>query len=425
VRARVKDKRVLALVKAFLKAGVLTETGENRDTLTGTPQGGILSPLIFNIAMTALDEHLMAPWEEGGAMSTEYRRAARRRKGLPNYRLIRYAADFAVLTDGTRQDAEALRGEITGVLATLGLRLSEAKTRVMHLSEGLPFLGFRLQWRRKRGTSKWYVYTFIDDRPVRSLKAKIRALTPRTSQLDLEHVLTRLNQVMHGWANYFRHAVAKRVFAMLDQEATQVSFDSLDFDSVFASRAADDWLTEMRATGSVFLSGGTMQSATVLRPIVEGLVGSGRIMDAMSRPMTHVQELSETFTLRDDRFDTSDFALITDDYSVTGAGSVGIDGSVDLKTRIQLTSLGVQKMFMLGSLDLPTSALPNLPPIPAQVTGSLENLIVRPNVSALPRSTVEWLVDALLQSPRTIGGAVVHTIGRLWGGARRLVGAGD
>ena len=84
VRARVKDKRVLALVKAFLKAGVLTEIGEHRDTLTGTPQGGILSPLIFNIAMTALDEHLMAPWEEGGAMSTEYRRAARRRKGLPN-----------------------------------------------------------------------------------------------------------------------------------------------------------------------------------------------------------------------------------------------------------------------------------------------------------------------------------------------------
>ena len=91
VRARVKDKRVLALVKAFLKAGVLTELGEHRDTLTGTPQGGILSPLIFNIAMTALDEHLMAPWKPGGPMSTDGRRAARRRKGLPNWRFIRYA----------------------------------------------------------------------------------------------------------------------------------------------------------------------------------------------------------------------------------------------------------------------------------------------------------------------------------------------
>jgi len=105
------------------------------------------------------------------------------------------------------------------LLPTFGLRLSEAKTRVVHLSEGFPFLGFRIQWRRKRGTGKWHAWTFIDDRPVRTAKAKIRALTPRTSQLDLEHMLTRLNQVMHGWANYFRHAVAKRAFAILDHFA--------------------------------------------------------------------------------------------------------------------------------------------------------------------------------------------------------------
>jgi RNA-directed DNA polymerase len=219
VRARVKDKRVLALVKAFLKAGVLTELGEHRETLTGTPQGGILSPLIFNIALSALDEHLTAPWEEGGAMSADHKRAARRRKGLPNWRIIRYADDFAVMIHGSEHDADALREEIAGVLAGLGLRLSEAKTRVAHLDEGFSFLGFRIQRRRKRGTDKWYIYTFIDDRPIRSLKAKIRALTHRTSQLDLEYVLTRLNQVMHGWANYFRHAVAKNAFAMLDNFA--------------------------------------------------------------------------------------------------------------------------------------------------------------------------------------------------------------
>ena len=219
VRARVKDKRVLALVKAFLKAGVLTELGEHRETHTGTPQGGILSPLIFNIALTALDGHVMAPWKEGGAMSASYKREARRRKGLPNWRIVRYADDFAVLVHGSKSDAEALREEIAGVLAGLGLRFSDAKTRVTHMSEGFSFLGFRIQWRRKRGTNKWYVYTFIDARPVRSLKAKIRALTPRTSQLDAEYVLTRLNQVMHGWANYFRHAVAKDTFTMLDNFA--------------------------------------------------------------------------------------------------------------------------------------------------------------------------------------------------------------
>src|SRR3984893_16832240 len=216
VRARVKDKRVLALVKAFLKAGVLTELGEHRDTLTGTPQGGILSPLIFNIALSALDERLTAPWEEGGAMSTEYRRAARRRKGLPTWRAVRYADDFAVLVNGSEHDAEALREEIADVLAGLGLRFSEAKTRVAHMSEWFSFLGFRIQWRRKRGTAKWYVYTFIDDRPIRSLKAKIRALTRRQSQLDLGYVLARLNMVMHGWARFFRHAVAKKTFSRLD-----------------------------------------------------------------------------------------------------------------------------------------------------------------------------------------------------------------
>ena len=70
VRTRIKDKRVLALVKAFLKAGILTELGEPQDTFTGTPQGGILSPLLANIALSVLDEHVMAPWKPGGTMST-------------------------------------------------------------------------------------------------------------------------------------------------------------------------------------------------------------------------------------------------------------------------------------------------------------------------------------------------------------------
>jgi RNA-directed DNA polymerase len=105
----------------------------------------------------------MAPWKAGGAMSTDGRRTARRRKGLPNWRIVRYADDFAVLVNGSEHDAAALHEEIAGVLATMGLRFSAAKTRVVHMSEGFSFLGFRIQWRRKRGTDKHYVYTFIDD----------------------------------------------------------------------------------------------------------------------------------------------------------------------------------------------------------------------------------------------------------------------
>ena len=219
VRLRVKDKHVLALVKAFLKAGILTELGEYEGTNTGTPQGGILSPLLANIALSVLDEHLHAPWKPGGSMSTDYRRARRRASGEPTWRLIRYADDFVVLVHGTRADVDALREEVAEVLAPMGLRFSAAKTQVVNLSDGFDFLGFRIQRRRKRGTNKWHVYTFIGQRPIRSVKAKIRALTHRTSQQDLRSVLTRLHQVMHGWANYFRHAVAKNLFSMLDDFA--------------------------------------------------------------------------------------------------------------------------------------------------------------------------------------------------------------
>jgi RNA-directed DNA polymerase len=87
---------------------------------------------------------------------------------------------------------------------------------VVHMSDGFDFLGFRIRWKRKRGTNKWYVYTFVADRPVRTVKAKIRALTHKTSQWSLASVLTRLGQIMRGWANYFRYAVAKHTFGKLD-----------------------------------------------------------------------------------------------------------------------------------------------------------------------------------------------------------------
>jgi RNA-directed DNA polymerase len=207
VRRRVKDKRVLALVKAFLKAGVLTEHGAAEDSDIGTPQGGILSPLLANIALSVLDEHVMAPWKPNAMMGTLYRRHARRAKGLATWRIVRYADDFVVLVHGQQADVETLREDVAQALEPLGLRLSPAKTRIVHMSDGFDFLGFHIQWRRKRGTNQWYVYTFIADRPVTAVKAKIRALTHRTSQANMGTTLTRINQILRGWVNYFRHAV--------------------------------------------------------------------------------------------------------------------------------------------------------------------------------------------------------------------------
>ncbi|MET8748413.1 group II intron reverse transcriptase/maturase [Streptomyces sp. NPDC004728] len=213
VRMRLKDKRVLALVKAFLKAGIMTELGERDETTSGTPQGGILSPLLANIALSALDDFAAEQWTN--TMATRRDRERRRKHGLGTWRLVRYADDFVVMVHGTREHVEELRGQVSEVLATMGLVLSPSKTRIVHLADGFDFLGFRVVWNRKRGTDKWYVYTFIADKPVEALKRKIKSLTLRLSHLDYRVALIRINQIQRGWANYFKHAVAKHTLSRL------------------------------------------------------------------------------------------------------------------------------------------------------------------------------------------------------------------
>jgi RNA-directed DNA polymerase len=118
-----------------------------------------------NIALSVLGEHLQGPWQPGGTMSTEYRRARRRAQQLPTWRMVRYADDFVVLVHGTRHRVEALREEVVQVLAPMALQFSAAKTQVVHLDDGFDCLGFRVQRRRKRGTNKCYVYTFSANVP--------------------------------------------------------------------------------------------------------------------------------------------------------------------------------------------------------------------------------------------------------------------
>ncbi|MFF2351876.1 reverse transcriptase/maturase family protein [Kitasatospora sp. NPDC058115] len=128
MRDRIADKQVLPLVKAFLKSGIMSRDGTLADTRTGTPQGGILSPLLANFALTVLDEYVTN--RPGGPTTTEARRAGHRRRGEPNLRLVRYADDFLILVSGTREHCEALREKLAAVLAPMGMRLSMEKTRI-------------------------------------------------------------------------------------------------------------------------------------------------------------------------------------------------------------------------------------------------------------------------------------------------------
>lgn len=205
----------MGLVKAFLRAGILSEDGHLRDTDTGTPQGGILSPLLANIALSVLDEHFAQVWQT--MSGTTYQRTKRRRSGLTNYRIVRYADDFVVLVAGTEAHAQALREEVAEVLAPMGLSLSEAKTRVCHIDEGFDFLGFRIQRKRKRGMDKCVVYTYPSKKALASVVGKVRVLTRRASHPTLAVLLRRVNSVLRGWCAYFRHGVSKATFGYLDQ----------------------------------------------------------------------------------------------------------------------------------------------------------------------------------------------------------------
>ncbi len=212
VRDRIGDKRVLGLVKAFLKAGVLGEDGRDRETITGTPQGGILSPLLANIALSVLDDHFAEKWDP----DTERRRRHRKRGGA-TYRLVRYADDFVVMVAGTREHAEALRDEVSAVLAPMGLRLSEPKTRVVHIDEGFDFLGFRIQRRRWKGRGdKRAVYTYPSKKALASVMATVRSLTRRSKHRTLAALLRSLMPVLRGWCKYFRHGVSAATFRYLD-----------------------------------------------------------------------------------------------------------------------------------------------------------------------------------------------------------------
>ncbi|MEV7630740.1 group II intron reverse transcriptase/maturase [Actinoplanes sp. NPDC089786] len=216
MRGRIADKRVLDLVKAFLKAGILGEDRQLRETNAGTPQGSILSPLLSNVALAVLDEHIAQ--QPGGPNSSPGVRAGRLRRGLPNFKLVRYADDCCLMIRGSQSDAVALRDEITGVLSTMGLRLSPEKTLITHIDEGVDFLGWRIQRHRKRGTDRHFIYTYPARKSLKAVMAKVKTLCRQVEvSQPLDELIRRLNQAVRGWCAYFRSGVSSVTFAYLSQ----------------------------------------------------------------------------------------------------------------------------------------------------------------------------------------------------------------
>jgi RNA-directed DNA polymerase len=210
LRKRVGDRKALALVKAFLKAGLLDEDGIERDTRSGTPQGGILSPLLANLALTHLDDYFQARWAAHGG---SWNRGRYRKRGGATYRLVRYADDFVIMVNGTREHAESQREEVGDVLSEIGLRLAREKTQVVHVDEGFDFLGVRIQRRRQRGSDRRHAHSFPAKKSVTNVRRKIKEATGKqTINQPASTLFLRMNQITRGWALYFRHGAASDAF---------------------------------------------------------------------------------------------------------------------------------------------------------------------------------------------------------------------
>ncbi|HSR49497.1 MAG TPA: group II intron reverse transcriptase/maturase [Acidobacteriota bacterium] len=227
VRSRVSDRKVNRLLVQFLKAGVLAEEQFLR-TPYGTPQGGIISPLLANIALSAIEDRyerwvhhrskIRKTRKSDGITAAVNARQSDRQAGRPVYFPFRYADDFVVLVAGSRKEAEAEKEALADFLfQTLRLELSPEKTRITALTDGFEFLGhrIRMRWDPRFGYTP---RVEIPKAAIADLRRRVKHFTGRDrTLLSLSRQLQTLNPILRGWSHFYRYCTnAKRFFTQLD-----------------------------------------------------------------------------------------------------------------------------------------------------------------------------------------------------------------
>lgn len=209
LKRRIQDKKLLALLWQMLKAGVMEGT-LFKHTPEGTPQGGIVSPLLANLYLHELDR-----WMETRYLGLDYNEKNRRRRRKEgNAFYVRYADDFVIAWNGTKAGADQLKAELATFLHDhLGLELSAEKTHITHITAGFDFLGFTVKRHIDENRGYNELRTYPSEKSVLKLKGKIKAMTKRgTTLASVRDKITALNYLLRGWANYYRHSAAKRTF---------------------------------------------------------------------------------------------------------------------------------------------------------------------------------------------------------------------
>lgn len=200
LKRRLADRDILDLIWKFLKAGVM-DGGLFARTDTGVPQGGVISPLLANVYLNEFDVWAEERWHR----LTPYERQKRRQAGAGNYRMVRYADDFVVVSNDRIAGVREARATIRDFLETeLHLELSMEKTKLTHVNEGFDFLGFHIQ--RGKPEGRWVVHLRPTEKSKQRVKAKIKDLTSRNwTWMDEYLRLTTLNAIVKGWVEYYRY----------------------------------------------------------------------------------------------------------------------------------------------------------------------------------------------------------------------------
>ena len=194
------------LIKEWLKEGVV-DKGAFTETVAGTPQGGIVSPVLLNIALHGMES----------AVGVSYRRHRDSYTIKSKRALVRYADDFVIFAE-TREDANAAKSDAARWLADRGLQLSEEKTKVRHLTEGFDFLGFNVRQYSVSNTRTGHKLLIKPSRKsVADYKHRMKREWLALRGHNADAVLHRLRPLLRGWANYFRTTVSKKAFNGLDR----------------------------------------------------------------------------------------------------------------------------------------------------------------------------------------------------------------
>jgi len=199
IKKRVADRDIRDLIWKFLRAGVIYK-GEFSETLTGTPQGGIVSPLLANIYLHELDRYMESTYLNLG----QYARRRQWEQGKSNFLYVRYADDFVVFCNGTKAEALAMKEELKGTLSNMGLTLSEEKTKVTHITKGFDFLGYRII-RSIETKGQMIPKVLIPAEAIKQFQYKVRGmLAPNTSNESYSAKIIALNGLIRGWCEYYR-----------------------------------------------------------------------------------------------------------------------------------------------------------------------------------------------------------------------------